>query len=152
MSSVHAQFATFYEKYPHLKRKIQFIWGTAECRKILSDTLLSDRSYRAGEVARRYSTENIVMVVDGAGWHRAQFDFPGNLRLHFLPPYSPELNPQEHIWDDLREKYFHNKVFDSLDALENQLVVGLNALENNQERVKSITGWEWIINAVSIDN
>lgn len=48
MSSVHAQFATFYEKYPHLKRKIQFIWGTAECRKILSDTLLSDRSYRAG--------------------------------------------------------------------------------------------------------
>jgi transposase len=104
------------------------------------------------EVSRRYSTENIVMVVDGAGWHRAQFDFPGNLRLHFLPPYSPELNPQEHIWDDLREKYFHNKVFDSLDALEDQLVVGLNTLENNQERVKSITGWEWIINAVSIDN
>lgn len=104
------------------------------------------------EVAQRYSTENIVMVVDGAGWHRAQFDLPGNLRLHFLPPYSPELNPQEHIWDDLREKYFHNKVFDSLDALENQLVAGLNALENNQERVKSITGWEWIINAVSIDN
>jgi transposase len=34
---------------------------------------------------------------------------PANLKLLFLPPYSPELNPQEHGWDELREKCFHNK-------------------------------------------
>ena len=62
------------------------------------------------EVASRYPQENIVMVVDGAGWHKADFKLPSNLKLHFLPPYSPELNPQEHIWDDLREKWFHNIV------------------------------------------
>ncbi|WP_430229234.1 transposase [Nitrosomonas communis] len=43
---------------------------------------------------------------------------PHNLRLLMLPPYSPELNPAENLWDELREKSFHNRVFDSLDAFE----------------------------------
>ena len=105
------------------------------------------------EVARRYPLENIIMVLDGAGWHQSKsFVFPENLRLHFLPPYSPELNPQEHIWDELREKYFHNQAFDSLDALEEQLIAGLRHLEQHPELVKSITAWDWIINFVSNAN
>ncbi len=82
------------------------------------------------------------MLVDGAGWHKSNaFQFPDNLRLLFLPPYSPGPNPQEHLWDELREKYFHNRV-DSLEALEEQLVHGLRALEADHERVESIAGWE----------
>jgi len=105
------------------------------------------------EIAARYPNENIVMIVDGAGWHKkADFQIPDNLRLLFLPPYSPELNPQEHLWDELREKYFHNRVFDSLDALEDHLIVGLRHLEADHEKVKSITGWDWIINSVSNAN
>lgn len=105
------------------------------------------------EIASRYPDENIVMVVDGAGWHQSKsFAFPENLRLHFLPPYSPELNPQEHIWDELREKYFHNKAFDSLDALEEQLLEGLWHLEHNPQVVNSITAWDWILNSVSNAN
>ena len=38
-----------------------------------------------------------------------------------LLPYAPELNPVEHVWDDLREKCFHHKAFNSLDALEAEL-------------------------------
>lgn len=88
------------------------------------------------------------MVVDGAGWHKsAGFKQPDNLRLLFLPPYSPELNPQEHLWEELREKYFHNRIFDSLDALEDQLIQGLRALETDHRRVRSIVAWDWIINA-----
>ena len=101
------------------------------------------------EVASRYPQENIIMVVDGAGWHRTTFQLPDNLKLHFLPPYSPELNPQEHLWDELREKNFHNQSFDSMDALENQLIQGLKTLENDPQTVKSIAAWEWIINSVS---
>jgi len=52
----------------------------------------------------------------------------------------------------LREKYFHNRVFDSIDALEDHLVVGLRDLETSPGRVKSITAWDWIINAISIAN
>jgi len=105
------------------------------------------------EVSQRYPTENIVMVLDGAGWHKAAaLQLPSNLRLLFLPPYAPELNPQEHIWDELREKFFHNRAFDSLDALENHLIEALQILEADLPRIKSITAWDWIINAVSNAN
>lgn len=105
------------------------------------------------EIASRYPTENIVMVLDGAGWHKGRsFAMPANLKLLFLPPYSPELNPQEHVWDELREKNFHNKTFDDLNALEDHLVDALGALEMQNGRIKSIAAQDWIIAAVSIAN
>ena len=105
------------------------------------------------EIASRYPQQNIVMVLDGAGWHKSTtFVMPENLQLHFLPPYSPQLNSQEHIWDELREKYFHNQAFNSLDALEEQLLEGLRYLEQSHHAVKSIAGWDWILNCVSNAN
>jgi len=105
------------------------------------------------EIAQRYPEQNVVMVLDGAGWHHSQrIVLPDNIRLLFLPPYSPELNPQEHLWDELREKFFHNRVFDSIDALEDQLVQGLRHLETHPCLVRSITAWDWIINNVSNAN
>ena len=63
------------------------------------------------------------MVVDGADWHRSKkLKIPQNIKLVSLPPYSPELNPVENIWEELREKYFHNRVFQSIDAVEEQLL------------------------------
>ena len=70
------------------------------------------------------------------------------MRLLSLPPYSPELNPVENLWDELREKFFHNKAFDSMDALEDQLQAGLLDLENDWPRVQSIVSWNWIVNAL----
>ena len=102
------------------------------------------------EVARRHREDNILMVVDGAGWHRSPaITLPGNLQLLFLPPYAPELNPVEHLWDDLREKSFHNRVFDSLVSLEDHLELALANFEQSPERAKVITGWPWIISVLS---
>ena len=70
------------------------------------------------------------------------------MKLLSLPPYAPDLNPVEHLWDELREKHFHNKAFDSMDALEDQLQTGLLALENDMPQVKSIVAWDWIVNAL----
>ena len=101
------------------------------------------------ELAARYRNERIILILDGAGWHKSsEIRLPDNLRLLSLPPYAPQLNPVEHLWDELREKHFHNRVFDSLDALENHLATALLAYENNAEQVASITGWQWIINAL----
>ena len=101
------------------------------------------------EVAARHSKERIVMILDGAGWHQGKMlRLPSNLRLLFLPPYSPELNPVEHLWDEIREKYFHNLVFDSLDALEDRLCQALCMMEKDNEKVHSIVAWPWIINAL----
>ncbi|MFZ5916789.1 MAG: IS630 family transposase [Chloroflexota bacterium] len=101
------------------------------------------------EVASRHPDERVVMVLDGAGWHKAKsLTIPANLRLLFLPPYSPELNPAEHLWDDLREKAFCNRVFHSIQALENQLAASLREMELQNERVRSIVAWPWIINSL----
>ena len=102
------------------------------------------------EVAARHPDDRIVMVLDGAGWHqRESLTLPANLRLLKLPPYSPELNPVEHLWDDLREKSFHNRVFDSLDALESHLEISLRDMELDPSRVRSIVAWPWIVNALT---
>lgn len=101
------------------------------------------------EVAARHPDDRIVMVMDGAGWHRsAQLVMPENVVMLKLPPYSPELNPVENLWDDLREKSFGNIVFDSLDALEAHLEAALRNFELQRDRVKSIVAWPWIINSL----
>ena len=88
------------------------------------------------EIGKRYPEENIVMVVDGAVWHKSKtFALPENLRRYFLSPYSPEINSQEHIWDEVREKYFHNQAFYRMDALEVQLIKGLSHLEQSQDGI-----------------
>jgi transposase len=103
------------------------------------------------EVAVRHAASHIIMVMDGAGWHRSDdLKVPENMRILRLPPYAPELNPVEHLWDELREKFFHNLVFDSLRAVENQLELALRTLENDYERVRSIVAWDWIINSLMI--
>jgi len=101
------------------------------------------------EVGARHPQRQIIMVLDGAGWHAsAALKPPCNMRLLSLPPYAPELNPVEHLWDELREKFFHNKAFNSMDALEDQLETGLRTLENDRSRVQSIVAWDWVINAL----
>jgi transposase len=103
------------------------------------------------EVSRRHPEDRIIMVLDGAGWHKAKaLVVPDNMRLLPLPPYAPELNPVEHVWDELREKSFGNLVFDSLDSLENHLEAALLAMELDQKRVRSIVAWPWIINSLLI--
>jgi transposase len=92
------------------------------------------------EVAERHPNENLIMIMDGAGWHQSlQLSWPDKLRTPFLPPYRPELNPQEHLGDELREKHFHNTAFNSLSALEDTLITGLFSLENNPHLVHSIS-------------
>jgi transposase len=97
------------------------------------------------EVSKRHPDEFILRVLDGAGWHRARrVQVPANMRLIFLPPWSPQLNPVEHLWDEVREKWFGNRVFGSMNAVEEQLLTALKTLEGDIARVASLTGFEWI--------
>ena len=101
------------------------------------------------EVGHRHSDEHILMFMDQAGWHKTKaLKIPRNIEIAYLPPYSPDLNPQEQIWDELREKFFGNKLFKSIKAVIDNAVKGLQVLESLRERLKSITHREWILNSV----
>jgi len=101
------------------------------------------------EVGRRHRDKTIIMFLDQAGWHKSKtLKIPKNIMLLPLPSYSPELNPVEHIWDEIREKWFHNIAFDSNEAVVDQLAKGLTALENDTEAVASITGFDWIVSII----
>lgn len=98
------------------------------------------------QVSQAHTAEFILMVVDGASSHKSHdLVIPDNICLLRLPGYSPELNPQEHVWDELREKEFPNRVFDSLEAVIQQLESGLPRLAANTQGLRSLTAWPWII-------
>ena len=97
------------------------------------------------QVSQAHPTDLIVMVLDGASSHKAKdLVIPENTRLLALPP-APELNPQEHVWDELREKEFPNRGFHHLDAVIRQLEVGLPRLAANTDGLRSLTAWPWIV-------
>ena len=98
------------------------------------------------QVSQSHPDEFIVMVVDGASSHKAkELSVPENIRLLSLPGYSPELNPEEHIWDELREKAFPNAVLDDMDLVVQRLKEGMNGLAADADRIRRITAWPWII-------
>jgi hypothetical protein len=98
------------------------------------------------QVSAAHAQDFIVMVVDGASSHVAKaLVVPENIRLHRLPGYAPELNPQEHLWDELREKEFPNRVFSDMSGVVRTLETGLPRLASNRDRVRSICAWPWIV-------
>jgi transposase len=97
------------------------------------------------ELARRHADERVLLVLDGAGWHWATaLTVPPDIRLIRQPAHSPELNPVEHLREEVREKRFANRAFASLDAVEDRLVEALRALEGDPARVASLAGFDWI--------
>jgi transposase len=89
--------------------------------------------------AQKFPDDLCIMLFDGAGWHRAYaFRVPRNMVLLPLLPYSPELNPVEHIGDYLRDA-FGNKTFNSLNEVVDFLCAAINTLLQQPERVSSMT-------------
>lgn len=98
-------------------------------------------------VAQAYKDFRCIIIMDKAPWHSpkllAKFD---NIRFIPLPPYSPELNGAEHFWEHIREKYFRNQDFKSLDHLEDALVDALEEARNDIQIIQSLVGFHWIEN------
>lgn len=93
-------------------------------------------------VSQTFRDYFIVMQTDQASWHHSkELIIPANIHLIEQPAYSPELNPVEHLWEELREKYLHNRVFPSLDSLVEMLCQGLNELADDKEQISSMMGF-----------
>jgi transposase len=96
-------------------------------------------------LSRRFPRQDILLVLDGAPNHRSgQLIVPKNIKLLFLPPYSPELNPKENLWDEIREKIFKNYALKSMKDVRHKLEQAILYIDRNPKLVKSITSFPYI--------
>jgi len=87
-----------------------------------------------------------VVIIDGAGWHLegGELIVPDNISLLRLPPYSPELNAQENIWQFLRQNFLAGRIFDTYEAIVEACCTAWNALTAEPGRINSIASRPWI--------
>ena len=72
-----------------------------------------------GEMERALGDQEVILVMDGAGWHKSHdLKIPTNIEIMYLPAYSPELNPVERLWQYIKSNTIKNKVHDNLNVLE----------------------------------
>ncbi len=98
------------------------------------------------EIAKTVAADaHALLIVDGAGWHRAKdLQVPDNITLLKLPPYAPELNPMENVWQYLRANKLAITVFDTYEEILDKCSDAWNFFANNPERIISITHRDWI--------
>jgi transposase len=88
-------------------------------------------------------TKQIVLVLDRAGWHKTQrLRVPEHVHLLFLPAYSPELQPAEHLWP-LTNTVLVNRHFASIDELEDAQAARCVTLQARPDLVRSTTLFHW---------
>ena len=88
-------------------------------------------------------TKRVLLVLDQAGWHTSkELVVPEGIHLLFLPPYSPELQPCERLWP-LTNEGVANRSFRTLDDLESAQVERCVVLQNQPERIRSLTHFHW---------
>lgn len=86
-----------------------------------------------GEMATYYGNETMTIVMDGAGWHKSKkLIVPESMSLIYLPPYTPELNPVERFWLQLKRITIRNKIYDTLQQLEQAVCDSLNSFPSSE--------------------
>jgi transposase len=102
-------------------------------------------SLHLAEISRQIAPgAHAVLVLDGAGYHIADdLIIPDDLSLLVLPPYSPELNPIENVWQYLRQNKLAITVFEDYDHIVDKCCQAWNFFANDKAAVASITARQW---------
>ena len=96
------------------------------------------------ELSKQFPDDLILLMCDGASWHKSQsLACPANIRLLPIPPYTPDMNPIEQIWKQIRSMGFRNEVFHSLADVVDRLCETICLL--SPDMIMSITGRKWIL-------
>ena len=93
------------------------------------------------ELSKCYPEDIILLCCDGAAWHKsAALKLPENIVLFLIPPYTPEMNPIEQIWKEVRKRGFRNEVFATLEKVVDRLCDTICSLRiNAQKNLKNRT-------------
>jgi transposase len=88
-------------------------------------------------------TQKVFLVVDGHPAHKANAvkryiqSLKGRLELHFLPPYAPDLNPDEFVWSHMKNNGVSKKPLKTNESLQSRIDQDLNNIRDNPKLVKS---------------
>lgn len=97
------------------------------------------------EMSRMYKNQKIVLVMDGAGWHKSKaLQLPENIEIFYLPPYSPELNPVEKLWQFVKDNVLRNKTYQSLESLIDEVCLFISNI--NAAQLASICACNYLFN------
>ncbi len=100
--------------------------------------------------AKSYPQQLHLIQVDNGRLHTfSELELPDNIILLFQPPYSPEVNPIERLWKEIK-KQLKWEWFDSLEQLRQKLFAVLSKLTS--ETIASVTGWDFILEGLSVAN
>ena len=131
-------------------REYRYVYGAVEPLSgnstflILPDSNTACMNIFLHHLSETYPNDKIILVCDRASWHRAKaLEIPCNIQLVFLPPATPEMNPIEQIWKEMRKRGFRNEVFQTLEKVVERLCIVINSLSS--DTIKSITGRAWIL-------
>lgn len=95
-------------------------------------------------LSESYKNDYLLVITDNASWHKSKsLVVPDNIYLSYLPPYTPEMNPIEQLWKEIRKDGFKNILFATLDDVVNKLSISLLSL--TKDTIKSVCGREWIV-------
>ena len=95
------------------------------------------------ELSEQFPDDIVLLCCDGAAWHKSKtLELPENIVLFHIPPYTPEMNPIEQIWQEIRKRGFRNEVFTSLMKVVDRLCDTISSLP--AQLISHITCRNWI--------
>jgi hypothetical protein len=130
-------------QFRHLFGAVDPLSGES-CFRIFShcDTICMNVYLR--ELSSQFKDDYILLICDNAAWHKSNgLIVPDNIEIMHIPPYTPEMNPIEQVWDEIREKHFANHTFDSLKQATDQLCKAVRSLQS--VTISSITYRTWML-------
>ncbi|WP_145754869.1 transposase [Nitrospirillum amazonense] len=98
------------------------------------------------EISRQVQpSHHAIVILDGAGWHKkgGTLKVPANISLLALPPYCPELNPVENVWQFLRQNWLAHTVFSAYTDILDACCRAWNNMANQPGRIRSIAQRTW---------
>lgn len=134
----------------HHIREYRYVYGAVEpltgesCFWVIPYCNTEWMKFFLEKLSEQFKDDVILLVCDGARWHKSRgLIVPDNIKITFIPPYTPELNPIEQIWKEVRKRGFKNEIFSTLEDVVGRLCETLKNLP--PDVIKSITGRKWIL-------
>jgi len=136
-------------KWDYLYESLSAVGGDAHFAHVPGVNLKWDESYLRDLAATDANAIHVV-VRDQAGFHLRDGDprLPPRVRIVDLPPYSPELNPCEQMWDVVKDDTC-NKVFDTIGALRERIQVTLRRYWDDAQSVLQLVGRDWFLDQLN---